>query len=236
MSALVVAIMVTGKTEARRKLALASVSSFLLQDYPNKYLLILNTGKPLEVKYPGVEECCIEQGSLTLGDLRNMGLYLARKQSADYAIQWDDDDWSAPSRISTQLSYCQKHDKDASILRWQVRYSVVKNAAFNFKWSYKSCPGIPGTILHKLDNDAYYPSKARAEDDDFLNQHFSKVAVIDNFPSANPGPELYIRTYHGCNTWDEAHIMLRAASSSNDWAVEPQQVEELQRFLSYLNK
>jgi hypothetical protein len=50
----------------------------------------------------------------------------------------------------------------------------------------------------------FYPSKAKAEDELFIMEHFpSDVIVINNEQQAS----VYLRFFHGANTWDERHVM-----------------------------
>jgi len=227
--------MVTGKSDDRLPFAIAAIASFLRQGYSNKHLLIINTGRSLEPQSPHITEILVNDQRLKLGDLRNAGLEEATKLGAKYVAQWDDDDWSAKDRLEIQTAQCLATPRSACVLRWQLRYSLIKNSAFNFRWSYNSCPGIPGTIVHTLEPDIRYPSKARAEDDDFLKLFAPNIFVVDNSPKQKPGPELYIRMYLGFNTWDENHIMLKAKNMKDDWAVEESQEDELQEFLACLD-
>jgi len=190
---LVSAVMITGKSPERRPLAAVALKCFLNQDYTNRELVIINDGGvPLASGEPGVREIMVERDpKRTLGDLRNIGSEAAKGQ---WIIQWDDDDWHAPSRISLQMRGARK-DR-ANLLRRQIRYSLVSNAGR--VWIIRR--GIPGTLLYYKNDALRYPSVRRGEDTRFLRK-FKGRRVLDNPASA------YVRFYHGNNTWGEGHIM-----------------------------
>jgi glycosyltransferase involved in cell wall biosynthesis len=196
------ALMITGKTPQHYKLALQSVRCFLEQDFEGaKELVIINTNPEAVASrfewFMGLEirEILLPQKELTLGDLRNISMEEAH---GDLLIQWDDDDWHAPNRISWQLAN-YKAGK-INILRQQYRlnlltgrYGIADGRKCNSQFH-----GIIGTMFH-APTEARYPSLGKAEDKEFL-------AKLPFHVQDNP-PELYVRLYHGRNTWEEGHIM-----------------------------
>lgn len=130
----------------------------------------------------------------TLGDLRNIGLEQAR---GELVIQWDDDDWHHPQRMEIQARHWRPGA--AVLLRRQYRYSLVGGHVI----LHEAPAGIHGTILHERAIAARYPSLRKEEDTLFLKS-FPERVVVDAPAS------LYIRLYHGQNTWDEAHVMGRS--------------------------
>lgn len=193
-------LMITGKTESHRRLAEVAVSCFLRQTYADKELLIVNTSpsRPwFRDRSPMIKEIGIHQGNSTLGDLRNRSYDEA---TGDLWLQWDDDDWHHPQRIAWQVA--NHRPGFCSILRRQYRVDLtsgdwgIVNAT---NWPRR---GIVGTMLHEPTNWRY-PSLEKAEDTAFISQ-FAHQHLIN--PQNNP-PELYVRTYHGDNTWHRAKIM-----------------------------
>lgn len=186
--------MVTGRDSTRQPLANAAVRCFSRQTFADSELVIINDGVPLfsGIPSPRVREVRISRSdSVTLGDLRNIGLAEAR---GELVIQWDDDDWHHPRRIEIQV---QAWNRGAAVLlRRQYRYNLLTGAAI----IYDLPSGIHGTILHERQVSAKYPSLRKEEDTLFLKQ-FKERVVVDTTPS------LYIRLYHGANTWDQAHVM-----------------------------
>jgi glycosyltransferase involved in cell wall biosynthesis len=123
--------------------------------------------------------------------LRNQALEEAQ---GEWVIQWDDDDWHHPLRIEHQMQRAER--SSACLLARQIRINAENRTGFVFY----APNGIHGTILHYRRVGWRYPAQGKAEDSEFL-RHFPQRAVLDNAAS------LYVRFYHGFNTWDEDHIM-----------------------------
>ena len=201
----ITAVMVTGKDVARLPLARAAIASFMDQTYPAKKLLIINDGDYTvldpDVKYESVEEFRVD-GKRSLGELRNIGI---REATDDWIMQWDDDDFSHPERMTYQAGYIR--EKYAIILRWQLRYSLTNNSAFLMKWGYPANPGIPGTVLFHKDMSKLYQEVGKKEDEYFLNDHYKhRTTVLHNSPESGRA-HYYLRIQHTHNTWDARHIM-----------------------------
>ncbi len=209
---LVTAVMITGRDPERRVLAGIAVTTFLGQTYPRKELVIINTGEPLRRPEPCVREICLDQGAKKLGELRNMGI---EESEGDWVIQWDDDDWHHPERIAAQMKFSKRNG--ACVLGSQVRFSLVSGTGF--VWTDKA--GIEGTILHHRSVAHRYPRTAKSEDTVFYRL-FARAVVVRGCP------ELYVRLYHGRNTWDEKHIM----KNSREWpALDSRKIRLLERMV-----
>lgn len=93
-------------TADRHELASKAVACFLRQSYPNKALLIYDTGLvPLTVVAPGVAHACAKAWDgnnvkVPIGALRNNANGMV---NADVICHWDDDDWSHPDRLAEQV-------------------------------------------------------------------------------------------------------------------------------------
>jgi glycosyltransferase involved in cell wall biosynthesis len=187
------AIMITGKDARRREFAQVAVRCFLEQTHENKELVIVNdSGLPLGCSDPRIREIMPPfSPRTTLGDLRNIGL---QHSSGDLVIQWDDDDWHDPERMEIQASFWEPGT--AVLLKQQIRYSTLTRAAFLSDWRH----GIHGTILHERSDRLRYPRLRKGEDSVFLAP-FRQRKLVD------ASPVLYIRFFHGANTWDARHIM-----------------------------
>jgi glycosyltransferase involved in cell wall biosynthesis len=191
----VTAVMITGHIAKRRPLAMEAIRCFANQSWSNRELLIINSGVPLDVadgaERQVVRQIMVQQESMTLGELRNMAFDRA---DGEWLIQWDDDDWHHPCRIAEQMKVAQSGG--ASLLGSQVRHvlgtprTMVRRIA----------NGIDGTILHERRVTYRYPAKKKGEDSDFVRQFPARFIVEDR-------PELYVRFFHGANTWHERHIM-----------------------------
>ena len=200
---LVSAVMITGKNPDRMPLAKIAIQCFQRQTYQNKELVIINTDrKPVCGSDKRVREIMVNyEDGFRLGDLRNLGLILAK---GDWIIQWDDDDWYGDNRIAVQMETAESGA--ANLISSQIRYDFKNNSAF----VYRVSPGIDGTILHERNNYLRYPGTALGEDSEFLKQ-FS----VRNVSPTDPG--LYVRMCHTANTRTSKHIMHDYVGLKNRW-------------------
>lgn len=79
-----------------------AIQSFLLQDYPDKELLVLNDcpGQHLECDAPGVTVINVPRRFRSLGEKRNAAIALT---DGSALLPWDDDDIMLPWRISMSV-------------------------------------------------------------------------------------------------------------------------------------
>lgn len=90
-------------TAGRPRFVSLAVRYFLRQRHPHRELIVVDDG-PDRIDHllpvvPSVRYCRL--GSRRrLGEKRNIACDLAR---GDFIAHWDDDDWTAPTRLSTQL-------------------------------------------------------------------------------------------------------------------------------------
>lgn len=204
------AIMITGKDGAHQRLAEVAVDSILAQTYPNFELVVINDGEYSLQRPDGrMREVRVPKGKV-LGELRNIGLDVAKGQ---WITQADDDDWHAPTRIERQMAFALPGR--CVLLECQIRYSFVSNCAFR----YGCKEGIAGTILHPRGPERY-PPKAKAEDSDFWLRAFGpKRILIRNKDEAG----LYVRFAHHHNTWSSRHIMKHLDGKNGVWELTPEE-------------
>lgn len=232
----VVAVMVTGKHPERRRLALASLAAWRRQDYQNRGLVIVNDGEPLlsteevlverrvaDLSIRATSEAAQEHllprdESRTLGDLRNIGQAAAYEHfGADsFIIQWDDDDFSHPSRISEQVAAW----RSALAPPWAVlcRYAIhcelperpgTDPVAFVRDGSISRVHGLAGTMLYGPTRQQF-PALRKHEDTEFL---LAGARINGRLVAIKNEPRLYLRLFHGANTWQREHVMRRSPGS-----------------------
>jgi glycosyltransferase involved in cell wall biosynthesis len=106
---LVSCIMPTG---GRRAFVRRSLACFARQDYDRRELVIVDDGESpvadLAGTDPRVRYLRLEK-TLTLGEKRNRACELAR---GELIAHWDDDDWYAPYRLSTQVARLLAREAD----------------------------------------------------------------------------------------------------------------------------
>ena len=182
--------MVTGHKPERRRLAEVALRCFLSQTYRRTELLIISTGEEFKAA-PNIHVLYASHAR-TLGELRNLGIENAR---GEYVIQWDDDDWHHPERISEQMKLAGD-SHTCCVLSSQLRYNLL--STLSGERVYRR--GIDGTILHAQSTPYRYVSVRKGEDAKFFSQFRVKRILRTR-------SELYVRLYHGTNTWDAHHIM-----------------------------
>jgi glycosyltransferase involved in cell wall biosynthesis len=199
-----------------------SVRFFMQQTYPNKELVVVNEGPKSyhqEIR-DALDGCGFEDrlkaifldGEYTLGALRNISILLC---NGDYWVQWDDDDFNVPERLSIQYNFFSKHpDAKICYMSDQLHYYFNRKELYWDNWfkyhsgNQKRWGLIPGTGMARKEKiDVRYPSAGEnactGEDSVFsgqlLDQNEKDVVLL--------GGVGYMQcyTYHGKNVWDEEH-------------------------------
>jgi glycosyltransferase involved in cell wall biosynthesis len=180
-------------TADRDAFAQCAIDCYESQTYPHKELVIVDSGvKPLNLtgRLPVTYQRVTSK--LSLGELRNLALSIA---DGEYFIQWDDDDYSSPSRI--QIQYEHARGRCASVFRrvtllWPARqYSAISKPRF---WE--------ATLMARRDLNLSFPALCHAEDTPVIESMIrSRVpfGIIDQ-------PELYYYIFHGSNTSTPQHF------------------------------
>ena len=128
-----------------------------------------------------------------LGALRNFAL--AEVPDGNVFVQWDDDDWHHPDYITSQYRAFRGSSASACLLRQQVMYNFLYDAA-TIK---ESTDGLYGTIMGVKTPGLAYPDLAKSEDKHFV------ANFVDIFAWDNP-PKMYLRMVHMGNTWHLGHF------------------------------
>lgn len=203
-------------TKNRVHLARRALECFSRQSWENKELVIIDDGEedysPLvneftsrhTIRYLKVKN----DGALRLGGLRNISLDQAR---GDFCIQWDDDEWYDDTRIAAQMVSMQRQNLEGIVLFSTLMHLDTPDFV---EHPYRSNlrRGIPGTILHRK-TDVRYPNDSKGEDTRFLAdlRREMRIGIMDI-----PHSHLFIRCFHGANTWDEKHFLERLHFSFRD--------------------
>ena len=204
-------LMVTANRERFFKRSLLSYSR---QTYPHKELIIIDDGDqdlgPLlkdlpadEVKYLKIEK---KPGNV-LGHLRNLSLDEA---SGDFITQWDDDDWYHPDRLRIQVETLLQ-GYDACCLSNALMHIDVE-PFFHHPYISFFKKGTPGSIMHRRDPGIRYPEMRRSEDDVYLRAWAKKRYI--KLPASFA--YLFIRCFHGTNTWDQEHFLQQMRNTFPD--------------------
>lgn len=203
---LVSALMVT---RDRASLARRAIHCLAAQTWAHKELVIIDDGTEdyepviapyrdrIAVQYHRITN----DGTLLLGGLRNLSLDRA---SGEFLVQWDDDEWYHPQRIEAQVRALEQSRLDAVTLRWTLMHLDAPGYTGHlYRTGLRS--GTPGTILHRR-SDLRYENLRRGEDSVYRNRlaQSLRVGIM-----AEPHSHLFIRCFHGGNTWDLTHFTER---------------------------
>jgi len=195
-------------TANRGRLARRAIQCFIEQHHANRELVVVDDGtedyRPLlriAARFAPVTYVKLEPTSrFSLGELRNTAIESAQ---GDWCIQWDDDEWYHPDRIGRQLAAATATGAGASALKWTLMTIPTERQELRFRTS----TGIatPGTLLFRR-SELRYPPIAKNEDGIFLRDVSRELglAVLGRESS-----HLFIRVFHGNNTWDQRHFQRR---------------------------
>jgi hypothetical protein len=131
----------------RRRFVPLAIDCFLRQDYPNRELLIADDGRdavadlvPFDARIRYVRL----SSRLPVGSKRNAACELA---AGDVILHWDDDDWSAPWRVSVQVRALLDGDADVCGLDRVLFYEPAADRAWEYAYPVGGRPWVHGATL-----------------------------------------------------------------------------------------
>lgn len=201
---LVSCLMVTANRSA---LARRALECFRSQTYTNRELVIIDDGtEDYEPMLRTYRDLCtihyhrvpLEAGRL-LGGLRNLSLDSA---NGEILTQWDDDEWYHPERLERQAERLM-NGADVCYLRNTLVHVNTPEMKDHPYRTDSLGSAIPGTIMHRRSN-IRYPNLRRGEDAQYLD---ALRAGNKHGSPKGPHTHLFIRCFHGANTWDATHFM-----------------------------
>lgn len=134
-------------TANRRAHVPLAVATFLRQDYAPRELVIVDDGTDpvadLIPPDPRVRYVRLA-GARSLGAKRNQACALAR---GEVLVHWDDDDWSAPWRLSYQVADLLSTGADLCGLDSVWFYDPVREAAWRYRYSGGRTPWVHGATF-----------------------------------------------------------------------------------------
>lgn len=121
-------------TYNRRAFVPHAIRYFLRQDYPNKELIILDDGEDkvadLVPQNDNIRYYAID-GKITLGEKMNRACQLAK---GDIIVNWDDDDWYAPWRLTYQASVMQQPNVAVCGINQLLYYDLQGGNGFLYRY------------------------------------------------------------------------------------------------------
>jgi glycosyltransferase involved in cell wall biosynthesis len=188
-----------------------AIDCYRRQSWPHRELIILidRDAAALQAHVAALGDASIRIVRVIpapLGSLRNAAVAVAR---GDYVAQWDDDDLSAPSRLTEQMAVMG--DAAAVLLhRWIMWWPARYRLAISDK------RGWEGTMLARADAVLPYPDKALAEDTAMVGDMLAAGRDVRLYDR----PDLYCYVAHGRNAWNNRHFegLFTAASQRFEFA------------------
>ena len=185
-------------TGNRQSLIMMAIDCFLSQTYPNKELIVLDDGvSPTSVPcHPSIKYHRHVGPKLTTGAKRNLCNELA---AGEVICNWDDDDWSHPSRVSVQVNHLVTSGK--AFTGFGQMYFHGNDSTFLMS----NCGGGLGTAqcyTKAFWQSHPYPSIQTTEDILFCQaaERLGECSVIS-------GEGMMVARRHPSNSWDTINIL-----------------------------
>jgi hypothetical protein len=134
-------------TYNRRAFVPQAIQYFLRQDYANRELIIIDDGSDeIGDLLPRDERIQYHRlgHKLTLGAKLNLACAQAR---GEIIVNWDDDDWYAPRRISYQVAALLKTGTELCGINDLFYYDLVSGRAYRYIWPSNQQPWLAGSSL-----------------------------------------------------------------------------------------
>lgn len=176
----------------RSQMATRAIRAFKEQDYQHKSLIVVSSddvfpslGIPF-VKAPA---------GITIGELRNLGLNYARFVKSDLVATWDDDDVSAPGRLSAQVKELLTYQEAEACLLSNMLLAWPDRKLYGITQTRKQ--GWEPTMMAWLHAMPKYQHLPRGSDSALLRQ----MLVV-----GCEARDLYTYVFHGGNIWPPKHF------------------------------
>jgi len=203
-------------TANRKHFVVRSLMSFKRQTYKNKELIIVDDGQEdlstllADLPANGVKYIKLEKKEENiLGSLRNISL---QEATGDFVTQWDDDDWYHPDRIRIQAEVLLQGYEMCCLSSALIH--IDSEPFFDHPYISFFRKGVPGSIMHQRDFSIQYPRMRIAEDDIYLKTWLKRPYIKLPISFAH----LFIRCFHGANTWHKEHFLKQMRNTLPDLA------------------
>lgn len=190
----------------RRAFIRQSIKYFLEQDYPAREMIIVDDGTDpvgdLAAVDPRIRYIRVDH-RLSIGAKRNRACEAA---DGEIMVQWDDDDWHGPGRLSHQAADIAAGRADLTGLGHGLLFDMRSRAFWSAREDlhdrmfFQSQSIHGGTLAFTKSiwrQSGGYPDESLAEDAAFLSRAISSGARV--LPLRNGGNFVYVR--HGMNSW-----------------------------------
>ena len=189
-------------TAGRAKFIAQSIHYFLLQDYPNKELIIVynKDGDLPDIQFPPSVKL-VRAATKILGGKRNEG---NRHAKGSIIAQWDDDDLYNTQRLTKQAMPIINGEAHITGLNGFAFYELFADQSylpteqlFNAAFQGTVAGGTLVYARYIWEQVSQYPNMPYSEDFYFLQRLLKKKAVLKSIEGFN----LFVYLRHDVNTW-----------------------------------
>lgn len=183
-------------TADRREFVPQAIRNFLAQDYEPRELIVLDDGRDsvadLIPSHGAIRYLRLDRKS-TIGAKRNIACELAR---GEVIAHWDDDDWMAPTWLSSQVKTLRSQGADICGLDKVFFYAPGARRAWQYVYDGRTPWVCGGTLcyLREFWRSAPFADIDVGEDNAFVWSVRSKRIAT------NPDQHLYVARVHDRNT------------------------------------
>lgn len=158
-------------TANRREFIAEAIACFAAQDYPDVELIVLDNGSDQVADLIPVDHrirYVPRQGEkLNTGQMRNACCELAR---GEVVVHFDDDDWSAPTRISSQVRNLEESGKQVGGYYSMTFADVNSGLAYRYERRKNYVLGTSLCYRRAWWESHRFPEKSTGEDRAFSDQ------------------------------------------------------------------
>lgn len=184
-------------TSDRRRFVPHAIDCFLRQDYTALDLLVLDDGlDPVADLMPADPRIHYvrRHDKLPIGPKRNV---MAELATGDILVHWDDDDWSAPWRVSYQVAALLAGDGELCGLSRVRFYDPSADAGWEYRYPDGQRPWVYGATLcywKSFWRENPFPETPVGEDTLFVwSDRVRRLLALDDV-------RFFVGTIHGANT------------------------------------
>lgn len=188
-------------TNNRRKFIPAALECFFSQDWPEKELIVVDDGtdrvEDLFKNVPGKYIYYLEPNLPAHRPKTPIGTKLniaAEHASGEILCRWDDDDWSAPNRISDQVARLTESGKDVTGYKSMLFWNAEKKEASRYD-NRNPMYALGSSLMYRKSywqKNKFIPC-SWGEDTDFTNRAQANKAIL----SVDGGQMMVARTHAG---------------------------------------
>jgi hypothetical protein len=244
-------------TRNRPELAKKAVECFRVQTYPNKRLLVWNTGprgpiledpEALDTSSQLHEPCIIGAvEGLSIGELRNDAAECAVDSiGPEIIVHWDDDDWSHPNRIAEQVALLQSSGADVvgynEMVFWRDPpcnnphpHGIEGAGAWLYTATLGCAPALGTSLCYwrktwekQKFEDAPHPNRGGSEYGNWLKALNCKAVSAIAYPEV---PRMIARIHAGNAGRTSYDLEKLIAGGSKEWKRVPEWDERVKRIL-----